>query len=125
MGWLEVRRKQVVIHEQRTRLKQNGNKYEPLTTLIPVLVASREASRSGVNIGLNATVNAESIIQPIYEQQLRNDCKLNSYDKQDKSGNMRSVSYYHQYEFQNPTSLHRHIEALFYPQYLESNEQQP
>lgn len=91
MGWLEVRRKQVVIHEQRPRLKQNGNKYELLTTLIPVLVASREASRSGVNIGLNATVNAESIIQPIYEQRLRNNCKLNIYDKQDKSGNMRSM----------------------------------
>ena len=35
------------------------------TTLIPVLVASREASSSGSNIGLNATVNAQSIICPV------------------------------------------------------------
>ena len=33
-------------------------------TLIPVFVASREASSNGLNIGLNATVNAQSTIRP-------------------------------------------------------------
>ena len=31
---------------------------------MPVLVASREASSSGSNIGLNATVNAQSTMHP-------------------------------------------------------------
>lgn len=35
-----------------------------LMTLIPVLVASREAASNGSNIGLNATVNAQSTICP-------------------------------------------------------------
>lgn len=33
-------------------------------TLIPVFVASRDASRSGSYMGLNATVNAQSMICP-------------------------------------------------------------
>jgi len=37
-------------------------------TLIPVLVASREASSSGSNIGLNATVKAQSTMYPAKER---------------------------------------------------------
>ena len=35
------------------------------STLTPVLVASREASSNGSNIGLNATVKAQSTINPV------------------------------------------------------------
>lgn len=44
----------------KTRKYNQGAK----NTLIPVFVASREASNNGLNMGLNATVNAQSTICP-------------------------------------------------------------
>lgn len=63
-------------------------------TLIPVFVASRDASTNGSNIGLNATVNAQSTMCPeMFLQQKKNETGYINCKKQSKTKILPSVPY--------------------------------